>query len=149
MNPVKRLGDFAARTLTASALTTVSQHVEMSLTHRSGSELPVLVFEKLTGRSVPAGVRRTIAGQVVQGMLATSALASAKVVRRVDSAPAAAITALFLVSTNAVGARALHLSDIPWKWSRQDIATDALHKTILAVTATVLARYPRPSTPQV
>jgi hypothetical protein len=85
----------------------------------------------------------------VQGMLATSARASARVVRRVDSAPAAAITALFLVSTNAVGARALHLSDMPWKWSGQDIATDALHKTILAVRATVLARYPRPSTPQV
>jgi hypothetical protein len=143
MNSVKHLGGFATRTLTASALMTLSQHVEMSLTHRRGSELPVQVFEKLTGRSVPAGVKRTVAGQVVQGMLAASALAFAGLARSADAAPAAAMTGLFLVSTNAVGARALHLSDMPWKWSKQDIATDALHKTILAVTATVLARYPR------
>jgi hypothetical protein len=144
MNLVKYLGDFVVRALTASALMTVSQHVEISLTRRQGSDLPVRVFEKLTGRSVPAGVRATIAGQVVQGMLAVSALAVARLARRLDSAPAAVVTALFLVLSNAIGARALRLGDMPWKWSKQDVATDALHKTTLAVAATVLARSPRP-----
>jgi hypothetical protein len=143
MNPLKYLGNFAVRALTASALMTVSQHVEMSITSRQGSDLPVRVFEKLTGRSVPVGVSQTIAGQVVQGMLAASALAMARLARRLDSASAIAFTALFLVSSNAIGARALRLSDMPWKWSKQDVATDALHKTTLAVAATVLARYPR------
>ena len=90
MNSVKHLGDFATRSLAASALMTVSQHVEMSVTHRQGSELPVSVFEKLTGRSVPSDFKRTIAGQVVQGMLAASALAFARLARGADAAPAAA-----------------------------------------------------------
>jgi hypothetical protein len=47
--------DFVARTAAASAAMTASQRVEMALTHRPGSELPVRVVEALIGRGVPTG----------------------------------------------------------------------------------------------
>jgi hypothetical protein len=69
--------DFVARTAAASAAMTVSQCVEMALTHRPGSELPVRVVEALIGRGVPTGAQ-AVAGQFVQATLAALALGSPK-----------------------------------------------------------------------
>ena len=131
--------DFVARTAAASAAMTASQRVEMALTHRPGSELPVRVVEALIGRGVPTGAQ-AVAGQFPQAMLAALALGFAKVAQRIPIVPAIALNILLLVSANAVVAQALGLGDMPWKWSSRDIATDVTHKTTLAIAATTLGR---------
>jgi hypothetical protein len=131
--------DFLARTAAASAAMTASQRIEMALTHRRGSELPVRVVEALIGRGVPTGAQ-AVAGQSVQATLAALSLCFAKVAQRIPSVPPIALNILLLVSTNAVVAQALGLGDMPWKWSSRDIATDLIHKSTLAVTATILER---------
>ena len=131
--------DFVARTAAASAAMTASQRVEMALTHRAGSELPVRVVEALIGRSVPTGAQ-AVAGQLTQATLAALALIFAKVAHRIPIVPTIALNILLLFSTNAVVAQALGLVDMPWKWSSRDIATDFTHKTTLAIAATTLGR---------
>jgi hypothetical protein len=131
--------DFLARTAAASAAMTASQRVEMALTHRSGSELPVRVVEALIGRGVPTGAQG-VAGQSVQATLAALSLGFAKVAQRIPIISTIALNILVLVSANAVVAQALGLADMPWKWSSRGIATDLIHKSTLAVTATILER---------
>ena len=109
--------DFVARTAAASAAMTASQRVEMALTHRPGSELPVRVVEALIGRGVPTGAQ-AVAGQFAQATLAALALGFAKVAHRIPIVPTIALNILLLVSANAVVAQALGLGDMPWKWSR-------------------------------
>ena len=78
--------DFVARTAAASAAMTASQRVEMALTHRPGSELPVRVVEALIGRGVPTGAQ-AVAGQFAQATLAALALGFAKVAHRIPIVP--------------------------------------------------------------
>jgi hypothetical protein len=143
MNMVNGAKDFVVRAAVASAVMTISQHLEIAATHRSESDLPVRVFERVTGISVAPGATRIVVGQLVQGMLAASALVIARLARPLAAVPATATTVAVLVSSNAVGAHALRLSDMPWSWTKQELGTDVLHKTSLAVAATVLARYTR------
>jgi hypothetical protein len=131
--------DFVARTAAASAAMAVSQRVEMALTHRPGSKLPVRVVEALIGRGLPTGAQ-AVAGQFAQATLAALALGSAEAAHRIPIVPAIALNIVVLVSANAVVARALGLGDVPWKWSFRDIATDLTHKTTLAIAATTLGR---------
>jgi hypothetical protein len=131
--------DFVARTAAASAAMTASQRVEMALTHRPGSELPVRVVEALIGRDVPTGLK-AVAGQFPQASLAALALGFAKVTQRIPIVPTIVLNILLLISANAVVARALRLGDMPWKWSSRDIAIDLTHKTTLAIAATTLGR---------
>jgi hypothetical protein len=138
--------DFVARTAAASAAMTASQRVEMALTHRPGSELPVRVVEALIGRGVPTGAQ-AVAGQFAQATLAALALGFAKVAHRIPIVPTIALNIFLLVSANAVVAQALGLGDMPWKWSGRDIATDLTHKTTLAIAATTLSRRRKNSTP--
>jgi hypothetical protein len=137
---------FVARTAAASAAMTASQRVEMALTHRPGSELPVRVVETLIGRSVPTGAQ-PVAGQFAQATLAALALGFAKVAQRIPIVPTIALNILLLVSANAVVAQALGLGDMPWKWSSRDIAIDVTHKTTLAIAATTLSRRRKNSAP--
>ncbi len=131
--------DFVARTAAASGAMAASQRVEMALTHRPGSELPVRVVEALIGRGLPTGAQ-AVAGQFAQATLAALALGFAKVAHRIPIVPAIALNILLLVSANAVVAQALGLGDMPWKWPSRDIATDLTHKTTLAIAATTLGR---------
>ena len=131
--------DFVARTAAASGAMAASQRVEMALTHRPGSKLPVRVVEALIGRGVPTGAQ-AVAGQFAQATLAALALGFAKVAHRIPILPTIALNIVLLVSANAVVAQALGLGDIPWKWSSRDIATDLTHKTTLAIAATTLSR---------
>jgi O6-methylguanine-DNA--protein-cysteine methyltransferase len=139
MNTRTKPLDFVARTFAASAAMTASQRVEIRLTHRPDSDLPIRVVEVLTGRTVPPG-SRAVVGQLAQATLAALAVGFAKAAQRIPIVPAIALNVLLLVSTNAVVARALGLSDMPWKWSRQDVATDITHKSTLAAAATALSR---------
>jgi hypothetical protein len=140
MSVVKVVVDFAVRALSASAVMTVSQHIEIRLTHRPESDLPVRVIETFTRRSIPRGVNSVVAGQLVQGMLAAAAIAQARLTKRSPTAPAVLAGVLFLVSFNAIVLRVLGLGDMPWRWSKQELSTDVLHKSSLAVAATTLTR---------
>jgi hypothetical protein len=97
MSVVRFVVDFVVRALAASAVMTVSQHIEIRLTHRSESDLPVRVIETVTRRSIPRGVTSVIAGQLVQGMLAAAAIALARLARRSPTAQAVLLGVLFLV----------------------------------------------------
>jgi hypothetical protein len=141
MSALKYVADFVIRALGASAVMTVSQHTEMGLTHRPGSELPVRVIESVTCRSIPRrGIPGILAGQLVQGTLAAAALAQARLTRHCSAAPALVFGVLFLVSINAVVVWALGLSDMPWRWSKRELGVDILHKTTLAVATHTITR---------
>src|ERR1700753_1915043 len=114
---------------------TASQYIEMGLTQRPGSQLPVRVIERLTRRSIPPGVARVLAGQLTQATLAAVAIALARLTRRSPAVPQLASSVLFLSFSNALVLRALCLADMPWRWSKQELGTDLLHKASLALAA--------------
>jgi hypothetical protein len=132
--------DFALRTVVASAVMTVSQHLEMWLTLRPGSDLPVRVIERLTHRSIPSGVPSVVAGQLTQGTLAAAAIALAKGTRRSPAVLTLAPSVLLLSFGNALVLRALGLAEMPWRWSKQELGTDLLHKASLALAAQTITR---------
>jgi hypothetical protein len=133
-------GGLITRTAAASAAMTASQHLEIALTRRPGSDLPVRIMERLTGHPVADGPARVAAGHATQSLLAASAVILARLMSRVPVVVAIAAESLFLVMTNAAVARGLNLGDMPWAWSRRDLATDLAHKTSLATTAVLLTR---------
>jgi hypothetical protein len=117
-----------------------SQHIEIALTHRPGSDEPVRIIERLTHRTVPAGPARVLVGQLGQGLLAAAAVVSAKLMPRVPAVAAVAIDALVLSLSNAIVAQKVNLGGLPWTWSGHELATDLTHKTSLATAAVVLTR---------
>ena len=133
-------GGLITRTAAASAVMTASQHLEIALTRRPGSDLPVRIMERLTGHPVAGGPARAAVGQTTQSLLAASAVIMARLMSRVPVVVALAAESLFLVMTNAAVARVLNLGDMPWAWSHRDLATDLTHKTSLATTAVLLTR---------
>jgi hypothetical protein len=141
MRPVKVAGGgLITRTAVANAAMTASQHLEIALTRRPGSDLPVRILERLTGRPVAGGPARVAAGQTTQSLAAASAVIMARVMSRLPLVVAIAAESLFLVLTNAAVARVLNLGDMPWAWSHRDLVTDLTHKTSLATAAVLLTR---------
>jgi len=141
MRPVKCAGGgLITRTAAATAAMTASQHIEIALTRRPGSDLPVRIMEQLNGRAVASRPARVAVGQTTQSLLAASAVIMARVMSRVPIVVAIATESLFLVMTNAAVARVLNLGDMPWAWSHRDLATDLTHKTSLATTAVLHTR---------
>jgi hypothetical protein len=128
------------RAAVSNAVMTASQRLEMALTKRPPSDVPVRVVEQSIGRPVVPGARVAV-GYLAQGGLAAVALVLACLTRRVPAVHAAAMTAIALVAGDAAVAMAAGVGDAPWRWSRKDLATDALHKSVLAATATRLARH--------
>jgi hypothetical protein len=126
--------------MAANAAMTASQHLEITLTRRPGSDLPVRIMERLTGHLVAGGPARVAVGQTTQSLLAAAAVIMARSMSRVPVVVAIAAESVFLVMTNAVVARVLNLGDMPWAWSHRDFATDLTHKTSLATTAVLLTR---------
>jgi hypothetical protein len=137
---MKCLVNFFVRTVAASAMMTVSQHIEMGLTHRPGSDLPADVIERLTHRSIPPGIPRVLAGQLTQATLAAVAIALARFTRRFPAMLALGLSLLLLSFGNALVLRALRLADMPWHWSRQELGTDLLHKASLALAARIITQ---------
>src|ERR1700754_3367764 len=133
--------EFAVRTLTASAAMTLSQRIDMRVTDRPASDLPIHVVERLIHVSVPTRARPGV-GQIAQASLAALALQLARATTRLPFFIALALNILSLVATNAIVASALGLSDMPWKWSGQDRAVDLTHKSVLAMAATLLSERP-------
>jgi hypothetical protein len=137
---MKCLVDFALRTVAASTVMTVSQHIEMGLTQRPGSDLPVRVIERLTHRTIPPGIARVVAGQLAQATLAAGAIALARCTRRSPAMLALASSVLLLSFGNALALRALCLADMPWHWPKGELGTDLLHKASLALAARTITQ---------
>jgi hypothetical protein len=120
---------------------TASQHLEMLVTKRPPSDLPVRVVEQLTRRRVAAGYPRVVVGHLAQANLAALAVTLAGLSRRIPAAPAVAFIALCLVAGDAALAGAIGLGEMTWRWSRRDLGIDLMHKTSLALTASALPRW--------
>lgn len=114
---------------------TASQRTEMLVTRREPSDVPVRAVERLTNCTVPAGPPRAIVGHLAQGSLAATAVLLATKTRSVAGLPAVLSIAVVLVGGDAALARLLGLAEAPWKWSRQDLAIDVIHKSSLAIAA--------------
>jgi hypothetical protein len=127
------LGHFATRTATASVIMSVSQYVEMGLTHRPPSDLPVRLVETITRTQANSGRQQRVAGEIGQGTLAATALVSADLLRRIPTIPAVVLNALMMSLANAAIVRAVKLGGMPWTWSRGELAVDLTHKTVLSL----------------
>jgi hypothetical protein len=127
------LGHFATRAAAASVIMSVSQYVEIGLTHRPPSDLPVRVVETITRTQANSGPQQRVAGEIGQGALAATALVSANLQRRIPTIPAIVLNALMLSLGNAAIVRATKLGGMPWTWSRGELAVDLTHKTVLSL----------------
>jgi hypothetical protein len=111
----------------------VSQYVEIGLTHRPPSNLPVRLVEALTRTQASPGPQQRIAGEIGQGALAATALLSANLLRQIPTTPAVVLNALMMSLANAAIVRAVKLGGMPWTWSRGELAVDLTHKTVLSL----------------
>jgi hypothetical protein len=132
------VGRVAVASIAASSVMTCSQRLEMRLSRRAASDVPVRVVETLTGYTVAPGLARLIVGHLAQGALAVQAVTITRVSRRLPVAAAVVVNAVVLVLGDAVLVTASGVGTMPWTWSTCDLGTDVLHKTVLAGTATLL-----------
>jgi hypothetical protein len=133
VSAARYLGHFATRVATASVIMSVSQYVEMGLTHRPPSDLPVRLVEAITRTQASPGPQQRAAGEIGQGALAATALVSASVLRQIPTIPAVVLNALMMSLANAAIVRAVKLGGMPWTWSRGELAVDLTHKTVLSL----------------
>jgi hypothetical protein len=143
MRALKGFGRLPLQVAVASAIMSVSQYVEMGLTHRAPSDLPVRLVEAIGKRQARPGFQREAAGELGQGTLAAIALASANVMRTIPMAEAIALNALLLSLGNAAAVRAAGLGGMPWTWSRRELAIDLTHKTILSLATRAIVERQR------
>jgi hypothetical protein len=142
MAAARYLGDFAVRTAVASAIMTASQYVEIGLTHRAPSDLPVRVIETIAQHKARPGVAHEFVGQLGQGTLAASALMLARLMRHLPMLPAVILNAGLMSLGNATVVRLVGLGVMPWKWTLRDLATDLTHKTALSLATRALVERP-------
>lgn len=133
MSTVDNLGHFTARVAMASVIMSLSQYVEIGLTHRPPSDLPVRLVEALTRSHAKPGLEQRAAGELGQGALVAVALVSANLLRRIPTAPAVVLNALLMSLANATIVRIVNLGGMPWTWSRGDLSVDLTHKTVLSL----------------
>jgi hypothetical protein len=133
VSAAKFLGHFVTRAAAASVIMSVSQYVEIGLTHRPPSDLPVRLVETITRTQANSGRQQRVAGEIGQGTLAATALVSADLLRRIPTIPAVVLNALMMSLANAAIVRAVKLGGMPWTWSRGELAVDLTHKTVLSL----------------
>lgn len=121
----------------------LSQAIEQEITGRPGSDVPVRVAGKVFGARPRSSKDKKQLGFAMQwghNLLAGAAwglLAS----RGVGGARAAATLFALIWSGDAALYAVTGASPPPWKWKGQELATDLLHKGVLAVaTSTVYDR---------
>jgi hypothetical protein len=142
---LKGIGRLPLQVAVASAIMSVSQYVEMSLTHRAPSDLPVRLIEAIAKREAEPGFQRDAAGELGQGTLAAIALASANVMRTIPMAEAIALNALMMSLCNAAAVRAAGLGGMPWTWSRRELVIDLTHKTVLSLATRAIVEREHPA----
>jgi hypothetical protein len=143
---LKGVGRWPLQVAVASAIMSASQYIEMGLTHRAPSDLPVRLVEAIVKREARPGFQREAAGELAQGTLAAIALASANVMRTIPMAEAVALNALIMSFGNAAAVRAAGLGGMPWTWSRRELVIDLTHKTILSLATRAIVERQHPAT---
>jgi hypothetical protein len=142
---LKGVGRWPLQVAVASAIMSASQYIEMGLTHRAPSDLPVRLVEAIVKREARPGFQREAAGELAQGTLAAIALASANVMRTIPMAEAVALNALIMSFGNAAAVRAAGLGGMPWTWSRRELVIDLTHKTILSLATRAIVERQHPA----
>src|ERR1700761_3110572 len=130
---LKGIGRFTLQAAVASVIMSVSQYVEIGLTRRAPSDLPIRLVEVIAKREAKPGFQRETALELGQGTLAAIALATANVLRPIPMAEAIALNALMMSLGNAAAVRAAGLGGMPWTWSRRELVIDLTHKTVLSM----------------
>jgi hypothetical protein len=133
MRVLKGIGRFTLQAAVASAIMSVSQYVEIGLTRRAPSDLPIRLVEVIAKREAKPGFQRETALELGQGTLAAIALATANVLRPIPMAEAIALNALMMSLGNAAAVRAAGFGGMPWTWSRRELVIDLTHKTVLSM----------------
>jgi hypothetical protein len=141
----KDLGRSALQVALASAIMSVSQYVEMGLTHRAPSDLPIRLVEAIVKRQARPGFQREAAGELGQGALAAIALASANVMRSIPMVAAIALNALIMSLGNAAAVRVAGLGGMPWTWSNRELVIDLTHKTVLSMATRAIVERQHPA----
>ena len=123
-----------------TAAMTVSQLLEMRLTQRDGSDVPGQVAQGLTGAE-PVGPRTRAAmstgmhwahGVSGGGLRALIGQSGAR------GPLAAALLFGGLWSIDVTLYRSLGIADAPWRWSKEDLATDLSHKGLYAIVTSAV-----------
>jgi hypothetical protein len=137
-----RAGRFILNAAAASAIMSISQYVEIGLTHRDPSDLPIRLIQAILKHQAKQGLQRRAAGELGQGTLAAAGLASAHALHRAPTVPAIVLNALMMSLGNAAAVRAAGLGGMPWTWSRGELAVDLTHKTVLSLaTRAIIERH--------
>lgn len=122
-----------------------AQAVDMAITGRPASGVPVRVVERLTGRTLKSAVVRTAAGYAAQSSIALSAALSARLAG--GSATRQAGTAFAsAVGGGAIVDGALGAVEAPWHWTPAGWAREAALKGALAIAVVAALRLPSAST---
>lgn len=140
MNPLVS-GSLAG--LAGTAVMTASQAVEMRLTGREGSDVPGQVAQGLTGIHPEDGQTQAA---MSTGMHWAHGVTGGGVRALIGATGASGPLAGGLLFAGLWGMdvslyRALGIADSPWRWSKDDLATDLFHKGLYsAVTSLVYER---------
>ena len=124
--------------LAGTAAMTVSENLEMRVTGREPSTIPGQVGSKLLGRSLDGDSPQRLNGVVhwshgvamgaVRGLLGRTGL---------SASTATALHFLIVWGGDAMLYRTLHLTPVPWRWQRQELATDLFHKGVYSLATGV------------
>lgn len=125
---------------------TASQRLEMRMTGRESSDVPGRVAQGLTGFEPEDRKTEKAMSTGTHWAHGISGGAARALIDRTGARgwPAAALLFGGLWSMDAALYRALGIADLPWRWPKEDLATDLVHKGIYsAVTSAVYERYGR------
>ncbi len=132
-------GRAAVRGMVAGAVGTIamtlSERLEMSITGRAASTVPGQVGAHLLPGVDPAAhsdVARLNGPVHWTHGIAMGALRGVLDVMGLQGSPASGVHFALVWSGDAALYRALGIADVPWRWSRDELASDVLHKGVYA-----------------
>ena len=129
-----------------TAAMTASQLVEMHLTGREGSDVPGQVAQGLSGVEPEDPKARAAMSTGMHWAHGISGGGVRALIGQSGARGPLAAAALFggLWSMDASLYRALGIADSPWRWAKEDLATDLFHKGLYSiVTSAVYDRLER------
>ena len=119
---------------------TFSQFVEMRLTGREASDVPGQVAQGLSGvKPEDPNARAAMSTGMHWAHGVTGGVVRALIGRSGARGPlAAALLFGGLWSMDASLYRALGIADSPWRWAKEDLATDLFHKGLYSVVTSAV-----------
>ncbi|MDQ4010103.1 MAG: hypothetical protein M3228_05255 [Actinomycetota bacterium] len=119
--------------LAGTAVMTVAQRLEISVTGRRPSTVPGQVAAQLLGHSEPdIAARLNVPTHWAHGA-AMGPLRGALAAMGLRGVTGSAVFFAMMWASDAMLYRALGIADRPWHWSRTELATDIGHKALYAL----------------